>query len=114
VTVSGGADLTQPGSLRLAAGRTMTTAGVLIREAVASSTTFAAQARLRLFPPEPPPPAEPPFVSFESPRDLAWETDGYVRLALSASRFTDGARAAELTFMVPADFSPSPPRPFRP
>jgi hypothetical protein len=114
VTVSGGSDITKPGALGVAAARTVTSAGVMIREAVASTTTWAAATRLRLFPPPPPPPVEPPFMSFEDPRDLAWETDGYVRLALASTRFTDGAHAAEITCSVPGDFTLSPTGDFRP
>lgn len=37
-----------------------------------------------------------------------------MKVAASASRFTDGARAAELTFMVPGDLTLSPTGDFRP
>jgi len=114
VTVAGGSDISGPSAVTVATARTITTAGVMIREAVASTTTWAAATKLRLFPPAPPPPVEPPFMSFETPRDLAWETDGYVRIAMASTRYTDGSHAAELTFSLPGDFTLSPTGEFRP
>lgn len=114
VTVAGGSDISGPSAVTVATARTIATAGVMIREAVASTTTWAAATKLRLFPPAPPPPAEPPFMSFETPRDLAWETDGYVKITLASTRYTDGMHAAEITFALPGDFTLSPTGEFRP
>jgi hypothetical protein len=53
-------------------------------------------------------------MTFETPDDLTWETDGFAMLALSSTHMTEGEHACAVTFSVPGDLTLTPTGAFKP
>lgn len=114
VTVEGRADLSGPGLLSRAWAGAAVTGAAAAEEVAADSRTALARAGAWLFPKPPPEGAEVPFLDFESPDDLLWETAGSARLDASPEHATGGRTALRATFLVPGDLTVSHTGTFRP
>lgn len=53
--------------------------------------------------PPPPPPTEKTVMAFEKPRDLRWETGGYVEINRAEDRATQGKYSLQCAFLLPSD-----------
>jgi len=53
--------------------------------------------------PKPPAPKEQLLTGFENPRDLLWETGGYVEINRAEDRATQGRYSLQAAFLLPSD-----------
>jgi len=130
-TVSGQADLTPPGLGSRAAVKAAEKRAAMAQWFQETRATATAWVDRTFYPPQPPPPTERSFVTFDRPEDLNWATDGYAKLALSATRLvegkdgrvtlsasatlvTEGLNSCAVTFSVPGDLTLSPTGQFKP
>lgn len=114
-TVQGQADLDPPGIMKRTSSKMAAVTRSAWRASAKTTSRWFKNLRDWIKPPAPPLPAERLFMGFESGRDLAWDTGGYVTLSGSGEHATEGNQSCKAEFALPDTLSSAPATgPFRP